>query len=226
MPPRRPRRSAAHPTPARSPPACGANSPSPSTAPKRSPSSTRSTPRESFPPPSSPSSKATSGPTHRGLSRSRSASSWSSSASPSSRRKRACLRPTAAPTRLVPTTSPPRHRSSQAPASPPEPDPAMVPPVWMAEPAIDLRGDIAARPQAGSTQTRGYIAGSLTPISRPASGNDQVDAMSDEPEAKDQAPYDDHLVLVGVDPRPDSAQKRPALGRPDGSVDLHGQVGR
>ena len=58
------------------------------------------------------------------------------------------------------------------------------------------------------------------------SGDDQVDAVCDEPQPDDQAPRNDHLVGAGVDPGPESGQKRPALARPDNGVDLHGQVGR
>ena len=60
----------------------------------------------------------------------------------------------------------------------------------------------------------------------PTSGDDQVDAVGDEPQADDQAPPDDHLVGVGVDPAPGLGQQRLALARPETGVDLHRQVRR
>jgi len=43
------------------------------------------------------------------------------------------------------------------------------------------------------------------------SGDDQVDAVCDEPETDEQAPRDDHLVLVDFDPGDDltSATSQP-----------------
>src|ERR1700704_3117041 len=55
------------------------------------------------------------------------------------------------------------------------------------------------------------------------SGEDQVHAICDEPETKDQAPEDDHLVGVRVDPGPEPGQE--GLVGLETGVDLDGQVG-
>jgi hypothetical protein len=55
---------------------------------------------------------------------------------------------------------------------------------------------------------------------RAVSGNDQVDALGDEPEAENQASRDDRLVGMGVDPGPEPVQERLALVGSDNGVDL------
>src|SRR5271165_7047699 len=57
------------------------------------------------------------------------------------------------------------------------------------------------------------------------SGDDQVNALRDEPETEDQAPCDDHLVGVGLQPGPEPGQERLALAGPEAGVGLYGQVG-
>src|SRR5690348_6437388 len=46
-------------------------------------------------------------------------------------------------------------------------------------------------------------------------GDDEVDAIGHEPESDDQAPRDDDLVGVGVDPGLEPGQERLALGGPE-----------
>jgi len=65
-----------------------------------------------------------------------------------------------------------------------------------------------------------------TGLAAPSAADHVVDAAGNEPEAEEQAAYDDRLVGMGLDPCPEPGQECLALVGFETGVDLHGGVGR